>query len=185
MTRQTISIIGAGISGLVLAQCLSKRGITTILYERDAVQQAAKRHGYGITLHPWAYRPLLRILNLDENSFRRKVAVDGAVGGTGRIGSQAQSGRHDLHEIHDASFRANRRKLEQLLSDGLDVRWGHELSEVTTKAGTGSRLSLDFTNGQQLETNIVVSADGPHSKVRKSILPEGRLQYFAICSLQW
>ena len=166
MSQPQISIIGAGLAGLVLGRCLLHRGISSVLFEREVARTGSTRHGYGITLHPWAYRPLLKYLDLDETLFRKKLAVDSAVGGVGRIESRS----HPLIEETDAaSFRANRQKLEQMISEGLDVRWEYGLAEVKLKHSSNV---MHFRNGHELQSKLVIGADGPHSEVRKSISPQ-------------
>lgn len=157
MAQQQISIVGAGISGLVLGRCLLSRGINAVLYERD---KSGVRYGYGITLRASAYRPLLSVLGWDEDAFRNRVAVDGPVGGRGK---------EDFPNEKDIVFRANRMRLEELLREGLDVRWEHKLSGLNT---TANGISLEFGNDQKADTQIVVGTDGVHSQVRKIVSPK-------------
>jgi hypothetical protein len=85
------------------------------------------RHSYGVTLHASSYRPLLKVLDLDEWAFKRRIAVDGAIGGSGKINSQALVRPGDI----DAdSFRAHRERLERLLREGLNVQWEYALEKV-------------------------------------------------------
>ncbi|KAK5174079.1 uncharacterized protein LTR77_001159 [Saxophila tyrrhenica] len=161
MSQPQISIIGAGVSGLVLGRCLLHRGIPAVLYDKDAPRSGSARHGYGITLHRETYKPLLKYIGLDETAFRRRVAVDSAVNGIGRISNHGR-------DSDASSFRANRAKLENLLSEGLDIRWDHGLSSLTSENSTNS---LTFSNGQQVQSSLVVGVDGVHSSVRKSISP--------------
>ena len=132
-----------------------------MLYERDTASHAATRYNYGVTLRPWAYRPLLEVLRLDADVFRTKIAVDGPTGGSGRVGNHHSVGYY-------SPFRANRNHLEQLLREGLDVRWEHKLTGITSN---GAGVTLNFANGQQLSTGVVIGADGPHSLARTSISP--------------
>ncbi|KAH8726538.1 hypothetical protein GQ44DRAFT_771300 [Phaeosphaeriaceae sp. PMI808] len=83
MVKQTVSIVGAGLGGLTLSRCLQQRGIPTILYERTP---SPAQHNYGITVQPSAYAPLLKIFNVNEKAFRSGVAVDAAIGGSGKVG---------------------------------------------------------------------------------------------------
>lgn len=171
MPQQPISIIGAGIAGLTLARCLRNRGIPAILYERAP---RAPRHRYAITLQASSYRPLLGALNLDETTFRRRVAVDGAVGGSGHVNPGAvvnpvSAGSH--------SFRAHRGRLEQFLREGLDIKWEQAVRQVD-QAPSGT--VLHFRDGRKVESARVVGADGPHSRTRQCLLPETTLNVLPI-----
>lgn len=68
----SIVILGSGLAGLTLGHCLPQKGIPSIVYERVS---SSPRHTYGIALRPRAYEPLLRVLNIDELTFRKNVAV--------------------------------------------------------------------------------------------------------------
>lgn len=159
MPPPRIAIVGAGLSGLVLGRCLLRRGIASNIFEKDTARAGSARYGYGITLQPSAYYPLLEYLGLDDRTFRRRLAVDTSVGGDGKSSGDKST---------TSEFRANRQRLEQLLKEGLDVRWDHRLSGIQTgeKAQT-----LHFENGQQAEASLIISAEGPHSSIRKTISP--------------
>ena len=159
MPPPQISIIGAGLSGLVLGRCLLQHGIRSIIYEKDPARSGLARYGYGITLQSSAYAPLLKYLDLDDQEIQRRLAVDSAVSGAGRLSSK---------ESGDAEFRANRQRLEQLLREGLDIRWEHPLTGIKSESSTNI---LDFRNAHQTKSSVVVSAEGPHSEIRKHISP--------------
>jgi 2-polyprenyl-6-methoxyphenol hydroxylase-like FAD-dependent oxidoreductase len=163
MAQQPISIIGAGIGGLTLARCLLKRGIPTILYER---MPPGPRHSYAITLHASSYQPLLKVLGMDEWTFKRRVAVDRLMGGSGAINTKALAHHHNLGP---SSFRAHRETLERLLREGLNIQWGHALEKV--EGGRDGDMILHLQNGQKLSTSCVIGVDGPHSNTRKSTTP--------------
>lgn len=171
MPQQPISIIGAGIGGLTLARCLRNHGIPSILYEK---MSRAPRHHHGITLHASSYRPLLGVLNLDETTFRRRVAVDGASGGSGHINPQtmivAGSTKPD-------SFRAHRGRLEKLLREGLEIKWEQAVEQVEQ---TPSGTVLRFQDGRKVESDFVIGADGPHSRTRQCLLPDTALNVLPI-----
>ncbi|KAL7951412.1 hypothetical protein V8C42DRAFT_304045 [Trichoderma barbatum] len=71
--------------------------------------------------------PLVDILGLDEFTFRRRIAVDGSLGGSGSIDPKAII---YPRTVSSTSFRAHRGKLEVLLREGVDVQWGHSLAGV-------------------------------------------------------
>lgn len=167
MAQQPISIIGAGIGGLTLARCLLKHGIPAVLYER---MPSTPRHSYGVTLHASSYRPLLKVLEIDEWTFKRRIAVDGAIGGGGKINPRALVRPGDI----DAdSFRAHREKLERLLREGLNVQWEHALEKVEEGP---SGMSLHLNGGQKVDSSVIIGVDGPHSNTRKSLSPDTPLE---------
>jgi 2-polyprenyl-6-methoxyphenol hydroxylase-like FAD-dependent oxidoreductase len=155
MSQQPISIIGAGIGARVVGQSLRKKGIPATLFEKGP---ALPRFPYGITLHPRAYKPLLKILGIDEISFRKQVAVDAP-----RFGQIYASNPREF------SFRAHRGKFEKLLEEGLDIRYEHVLESVDQSQ---TLPSLSFSNGEKILAPLVIGFDGVHSTVRKSLLPQ-------------
>ncbi|CAG5156230.1 uncharacterized protein ALTATR162_LOCUS4051 [Alternaria atra] len=162
---QPIPIVGAGLGGLTLGRALLHRGIPSILFEKGT---SNPRFNYAITLHSTAYQPLLKILDLDVNTLKSRVAVDTESGGTGSISQLTNLATHSGLYDTQSSFRANRAKLEQLLREGLDIRWKNTLKEIE-KTSQGSKLR--FQNSESCFGNLVVGADGVHSDVRKLLLP--------------
>jgi 2-polyprenyl-6-methoxyphenol hydroxylase-like FAD-dependent oxidoreductase len=163
MTQQPITIIGAGIGGLALSRSLLKHGVQTVLYERVP---STSRNSYGVTLHPSTYLPLSGILGMDEFAFKRRVAVDGAVGGSGKLKPKSLI---LSDQVERSSFRAHRGKLEELLREGLDVHWEHSVERVDSSSD--KKLQLRMKSGQTIESSFIVGVDGPHSNTRKSLSP--------------
>lgn len=160
MPQPPIVILGAGIAGLTLGRCLRQKGISSVIYDRAS---AGSRHSYGITLDPWAYKPLLGILDIDELSFRKQVAVDSPKQeGVGHV-SANDSG-------NSTAFRANRSKMESLLSEGQTIRRERFLSAAVLD-DNGS-VELQFENGSKVRRSIIVDALGVHSRLRQSLLPD-------------
>ncbi|KAI5193490.1 hypothetical protein AUEXF2481DRAFT_7452 [Aureobasidium subglaciale EXF-2481] len=167
MSPQPLSIIGAGLGGVTLGRALLERGIPVVLYERAT---SAPRHGYGISLHASTYKPLLKMLNMDEQTFKQRVAVDAAVGGTGAIDPKRLI---RPREATSTSFRAHRERLEKLIRQGLDIKWEHGLEKLEqTHNGTSLYMQNDNTIEGQ---TCIVGSDGVHSLTRKSILREAGL----------
>ena len=73
-----IHIIGAGVAGLTLARCLKNKGIAAIVFEKNP---SAAHHNHGISLQPRAWKALLKMLQIDEGTFVKRVAVDGMING--------------------------------------------------------------------------------------------------------
>lgn len=122
-----------------------------------------KANNYGITLYPATYRPLLPLVDMDEASFRRSLAVDATLGGAGRL-----SGGDE-----DGGFWCHRGKLERLLRRSLLVEWNKRLQEIETpqQPGDGSPRGVTavFEDGHRHQTACLIGCDGPHSRTRLSL----------------
>ena len=159
MPQGPVVILGSGLGGLTLGRCLGQKGISSVIYERA---KPTPRHRYGITLPPWAYKPLLDILNIDELTFRRRIAVDNL--------NQNGLGRISAGDVGSSTaFRANRNKLESMLREGQSIQLEHSLSSAAISDDSDS-LELRFQNG--LKLHPALDALGVHSQLRKSLLPE-------------
>ncbi|KAL1301942.1 hypothetical protein AAFC00_002401 [Neodothiora populina] len=166
--QKPVSIVGAGLGGLTLARLLKKQGIPAVLYERN---RASPRNNYGITLHSASYHPLLEQLGIEEKVFKASVAVDGDIGGAGFIDPTLLAYPRALKP---GSFRANRRKLERLLQEGLDIEWAHQIEQVGIDSV--GRPSFFQISQQPHEQEIIIGADGIHSSIRSATITDCRPQ---------
>jgi 2-polyprenyl-6-methoxyphenol hydroxylase-like FAD-dependent oxidoreductase len=166
-SRQKITIVGAGLGGLTLARSLKNSGIKTIIFEKNP---SPAHHSYGITLQPWACQTLLRILGIDESTFCQRVAVDSANGGRGYVYEKfaVSAGTHTL----PTPLRAHCGRLEGLLRENLDIKWGHALESIS-KSDSGQ--SLVFKNEEKAQSEFTIDTSGVHSQIRRSLLPKKRL----------
>lgn len=167
MSPYPITIVGAGLAGLTLGRCLKHHGIAAVVLERVA---SSPRHNYGITLHPWAFRPLLNILQMDEGLFRESLAIDSMRGGKGEVseGALAPAINTDL-----GTFRCHRGRLERLLQEGQDIRWDHTVQNVKASS---QGVVVQLKDAQPIDAEILIGTDGVHSQVRKSLAPEIELK---------
>ncbi len=162
-TMPPITIAGAGIAGLTLGRCLAHKGIPSILLERH---DSSPRYNYGVTLHPWAYQPLLLVLQMDETTFRKRLAVDAPRGGTEAFTGDTMSAGS---EISPRTFRCHRGKLERLLQEGQDIRWKHGIKSVDVSQ---RNVTVEIADEKTIETKVLIGTDGVHSQVRKSLAPD-------------
>lgn len=168
MPAHSITIVGAGLAGLTLGRCLRRHGINAVILEKAA---SSPRYSYGITLHPWAYRPLLKLLQKDEATFRERVAIDATLlGGTGGLSGNALAQGVD---VGPESFRCHRGRLEKWLQDELDIQWDATLEDIVA---TTQNILLHLKGNETRETAILIGTDGVHSQVRKSLAPNIKLQ---------
>lgn len=163
MSLPRVIIVGAGLAGLTLGRCLKAKGIPSVIVEKTS---SSPRSNYGITLHRWACQPLLSYLQMDESSFREKLAVDKD---QGEKGNMPGNGRLPGADISSGTFRCHRGRLEMLLREGQDIRWEHTLQSLETSPGG---ITIRFQDGSSLESKTLVAADGVHSQVRKILAPK-------------
>lgn len=133
-SKSHILIIGAGITGLTLAQALRKRNqenlsrkpITFSIYERDA-HPLARGAGWGLTLH-WALEQFTSIIPQYLVERLPEAYVDQDSVAQNRLGSfrlfNLQTGEDDFLTPSSTSPRNRfaREKLRRLLMDGLDIQ---------------------------------------------------------------
>ncbi|KAI9039146.1 FAD-dependent monooxygenase [Aspergillus affinis] len=165
-----ILIIGAGISGLILAQYLRRSGIAYQIFERDA-SISARAGGWGLTMH-WALPALYELLPEDvkvqlPESFVNKEAVQN--GDKGRYQFFDLATGEALCSVPAAErIRVSRSRFRQLLTTGVDVQWSKTLEDVQYHDDS---VTVRFGDGTSYHGAIVVACDGSHSRVRKSLYP--------------
>ncbi|KAJ6027545.1 hypothetical protein N7499_001001 [Penicillium canescens] len=186
--RPTITIIGGGISGLVLATGLLRRGIPIKIYE---AAPSFGEIGLGLSLGPAAHRamPLIdpQIREIYDNlvtthadspgyeSFRETWFEFIWAGGVNE-GSLLM----DLKALPSGQTAVRRadflKELVGLIPDGV-VRFGKRLIELTEIEGDGvgpggGGIRLVFEDGTVEVADVVVGCDGIKSKVKEAMLPE-------------
>lgn len=126
-TENPVIIIGAGISGLLVAQSLRKHGIPFRIFERDA-DFSTRGLGCGLTLH-WSL-PALRSLLPDELVKRLPEAyVDRAAVEKGQVStfpffdlSTGELKASTPPAPESGRIRVNRDRFRRLLATDIDIQ---------------------------------------------------------------
>ncbi|KAL8939847.1 MAG: hypothetical protein Q9216_003135 [Gyalolechia sp. 2 TL-2023] len=66
-------------------------------------------------------------------------------------------------------YRLRRSKIRTLLLEGVTVKWGKSISEISYSEG-GETVTASFADGSQDTGSILVGADGPHSGTRSILV---------------
>ncbi|KAJ5101723.1 hypothetical protein NUU61_003945 [Penicillium alfredii] len=171
MADQPVLIIGAGISGLVLAQYLQRHGIRYQIFERDSAIDA-RSGGWGLTLH-WAL-PALRELLPDHlvdrfpETFVNKEAS--ARGDAGRFQFFDLRSGSPLFDVPAAErIRVSRVRLRQLLATGVDIHWNKTLRGVES---TPDAIVAHFDDGSSYTGRLLAACDGTRSRTRQILFPD-------------
>ncbi len=173
----SIAVVGAGLSGLCLAQSLYRAGFDVQVYERDPSAHA-RRQGYRITLDQHGADALKKCL--PPHLFEAVLGTAGSVSDVGYFRFTNQ----DLREIFKLTFihdrggagrqvmgQVDRSTLRAIMLSGLEERV-HFGKAATGVEGFSDGAVIHFADHSSTSASLVIAADGVRSTVREQLLPD-------------
>src|SRR5271156_392404 len=181
MQKPHITIIGAGLGGLVLARILQIHGIRCTVYEIDVAADARKQGG-SLDMHEESGQVALRAAGLHDE-FRRLTHPQGeamrVLDKSGRVfiddaredgeGGRPEIDRTDLRDLLVAS-----------LAPGT-IKWGHKVTAARSLGDGRHELSFVAENRSSIE--LLLGADGTWSKARP-LLSDAKPEYCGISHIE-
>ncbi|KAL4945248.1 hypothetical protein BDV06DRAFT_231415 [Aspergillus oleicola] len=180
-THSMLTIPGS--TGLALAQGLKKAGIPCIVVEKYDTLDALHRD-WNMGLH-WGTESLHSLMPDSMWARIQSIQVDPSTPTAPTDAIQFLNGRSGEHMTSVPAnnfYRLRRRKLRRLLSEGLDIRFGHQITNIHY-SDDGKHATADFSNGPSITASLIVGTDGARSTVRNLLLgPQGAIRTLPYCA---
>ncbi|KAI8989231.1 monooxygenase FAD-binding protein [Trametes punicea] len=167
-----IAIVGGGPSGLVLLLSLFRRGISATLYERDADSNGRARLGGMLDLEWSTGQRALRENGLEEafKKYSRRDAQEARICGKDGVPILHRKGPDatEVENLEKERPEIDRRVLRQILLDAVpadSIKWDHALVSARQLDASTGQHELTFANGVVTVVDILVGADGAHSRI--------------------
>jgi salicylate hydroxylase len=164
-----IAIIGAGIGGLTLALALREHGIDAQLYEQtDELREV----GAAVALSANATRFYERMgLRAAFDAVCAEIpALIYRDGRSGEVIGQHRGEPSYRDQFGGSYWGVHRADLQAVLSNAVGLERIHLSHRLTDLVQHPDRVSLSFANGQHIDADLVIGADGARSITRRWML---------------
>ena len=172
-----ISIVGAGIGGLVAALALKKRGHKPIIYEKT---ESLSELGAGIQLSPNANKVLeyLGVMEELQADVYEPEAFQFVHYRTGKVLAQRTLKNSSVKIYGSPNYDVHRADLQKALltvinKEEIQIEKNSEILDLYEEANS----AFIRTKESVIESDVVIGADGIHSIVRKKLWGEDQARY--------
>jgi kynurenine 3-monooxygenase len=173
MSRR-VGIVGGGLAGSLLAILLARRGLECVVVERNGPFDAAAPAGRSINL-ALAARGIAALEHADVMAELEPLLLPMP----GRIVHDADTerflpyGQRSAEQIYSVQRHALNCRLYELARErfGVEYRFGHEC--VAVDAARAAPLVAGPRGRYELDTDVVIAADGAGSAVRRALAEAG------------
>lgn len=166
-----VLIIGAGITGLLIAQGLKKENVRYIMFDALPSAQRYRRRDWGMSIH-WS-KPLLEEL-LPGHLWNRllEAQVDPSFDAAAEYSIPFYNAKTaQLIKVAPTPnvIRVSRRKMRDLCAEGIEVQYNKDLKTIEFDEEHG-KVTAMFNDGTSFQGCILIGADGHRSIVREILL---------------
>jgi hypothetical protein len=172
-TQLPVIIVGAGVSGLTLAQACQKKNIPFRIFERDDSTSLSQHRadGKGLT-ECWPLNVLKYALPEEL-----VMCLSGCHASRGAVGS-GEENHYDIFNLETAEpkrekstrVRLSQEKFRKLLLKGIEVQCSKTLTEISV---VDDSVKATFSDGTSETGSILIGCDGSDSTVRRIMHPQG------------
>lgn len=169
-----ILIMGAGVAGLTLAALLKQRGVTPTVVEKS---KDFGQVGYMIGLFPLGSKIFhglgcfQQFLNVSIPSRQYEAYTE-----TGKLlKSVSLQSISDQYGDYQTTTRYDLLNILQKQCTGIDIQFNTTVKELNEQ---DDKVTVQFSNGNTDNFDLVVGADGLHSHVRSFILKPEEVEHF-------
>lgn len=165
-----ITIIGAGMAGLTTGIALKKFGHQVTIYE-----QAEQILPVGAAISLWSNGvKCLNYLGLTEQVEKLGGKMDNLAYIDGLTGDvMTQFSLYPLiEEVGQRPYPVSRAELQNMLMDEFGREDIHLAKKMVSFVEEGERVKIQFADGSEIESDLLVGADGTHSITRAYVLGE-------------
>jgi len=165
-----ITIIGAGMAGLNTGIALKKFGHQVTIYE-----QAEQILPVGAAISLWSNGvKCLNYLGLTEQVEKLGGKMDNLAYIDGLTGDvMTQFSLYPLiEEVGQRPYPVSRAELQNMLMDEFGREDIHLAKKMISFVEEGERVKIQFADGSEIESDLLVGADGTHSITRAYVLGE-------------
>lgn len=174
-----VLVSGGGIGGLTAALAMLQRGIDVEVFEQA---QELKEIGAGVQLGPNGVR-VLQALGLNEPLVKWGVessSKEVRIWSSGKTIPLLNLGAESIERYGAPYYLMHRADLHQMLLDAVRAIQPdavHVDSQGVSFRDVGDEVELQLRNGRTVRGDVLVGADGLHSRVRRQLVGEHKPQF--------
>lgn len=168
-TNIHVLIIGAGVTGLLIAHGLKQAGINFSIFESEPSASHYRPREWSMGIH-WSLPQLEALLPPDLRVRLKEAQNDPFLDAEEQDEMRIYNGLDGtiLKALPiPRTIRVSRRKLRSFCSQGIDVKYGYDLVSISYEQ---EGVTAIFRNGSSVSGSVIIGSDGPRSAVRSLIL---------------